>query len=148
MLGLLAQIKAFALTLILGIFTGIIFHYYNLMVGRAGIRKYWLYILDFALWIIIVVTVFISMLFINQGEMRVYVLIALMTGIFIYYHYFASRLEILLSPAARVTVNTFSNFIKGVKKAASRCLHRIKAIAKHKTPPSDDPPLNGGGVQE
>ncbi|MEN6351077.1 MAG: spore cortex biosynthesis protein YabQ, partial [Syntrophomonas sp.] len=60
MSGVLAQVKAFTLTLILGLLAGSIFHFYQLMIRRARVGKYLLYIIDFVLWIMMLVLVFIS----------------------------------------------------------------------------------------
>jgi len=136
--GLFAQIKAFSQTLILGILVGVIFHYYHLVVSRARIGKYSLYILDFLLWIFMVFVVFMSMLLINLGEMRLYILIALLTGILIYYYFFSHRLKNFLSTAAQVTINIFSALVKNTKKPFVLILRQIKIAIKSKRDLPDD----------
>ena len=122
MTGLLGQVEAFILTLVLGLLTGTIFHFYQELVRAARVSRYVLYFLDFSLWIIIIALVFLGMLFINQGEMRIYVLIALVLGILIYYRRFASRLDRSIS--------------RSIKKAL---YWGKKIVAKLKARPKDPP---------
>lgn len=136
MTGLLGQIEAFVLTLVLGLLTGTIFHFYQELIRAARVSRYMLYFLDFSLWIIIIALVFLGMLFINQGEMRIYVLIALVLGIIIYYRRFASRLDAPISRLAGGTVTVCSAFVKGIKKALSWLK---KMIANLKPRPKDPP---------
>lgn len=138
MTGLLGQLEAFILTLVLGLVTGTIFHYYQELIRAARVSPYVLYFLDFSLWIIIIALVFLGMLFINQGEMRIYVLIALVLGILIYYRRFASRLDASISRLARGTVTVCSTFVQGTKKALSWAKKIItKLKPRPKDPPSD-----------
>jgi spore cortex biosynthesis protein YabQ len=83
--GLFAQIQAFLLTFFLGIVAGLIFHYYQLTIRSLRIGKYILYLMDFILWIIMIIIIAAALLVINQGEMRVYVFIALIAGGAVYY---------------------------------------------------------------
>lgn len=138
MTGLLGQIEAFVLTLVLGLLTGTIFHFYQELVRAARVSRYVLYFLDFFLWIIIIALVFLGMLFINQGEMRIYVLIALFLGILIYYRRFASRLDPPVSHLVRVTATVCSNFIRGIKKILSW----VKKIIIRLKPRPKDPPAD------
>ncbi len=136
MTGLLGQIEAFILTLVLGLLTGTIFHFYQELIRSARVSRYVLYFLDFSLWIIIIALVFLGMLLINQGEMRIYVLIALVLGILIYYRKFASRLDAPISRLARLTVTVYTTTVRGIKKALSGAK---KIIAKLKPRPPDPP---------
>ena len=83
---LLFQIQSFVLTMVLGVVAGMVFQFYQLLVRRARVGKYSLYLMDFFLWMLMILLIFAAMLFINQGEMRVYVLVALVAGILIYHH--------------------------------------------------------------
>lgn len=141
MTGLLGQIEAFILTLVLGLVTGTIFHFYQSVIRAARVSRYILYALDFSLWIIIIVVVFLSMLFINQGEMRVYVLIALLLGILIYYRRFARRFDTGVAKLADVTVTSCTALFRGIKKITSwtaKQLTRLKPRPKEPPVDSDD----------
>ena len=138
MTGLLGQIEAFILTLILGLLTGTIFHFYQELIRAARVSRHVLYFLDFSLWIIIIALVFLGMLFINQGEMRIYVLIALVLGILLYYRRFASRLDRSISRLAGAMVTACTTLVHSIKKALS---WGRKITAKLKPPPKD-PPLD------
>ncbi len=130
----LIQIQDFCLTLILGILAGFIFHYYQLTITKAKLSRYPLYILDFFLWIIMICLVFFAMLWINQGEMRLYVLIALIMGVLIYYHYFSPYLRRTLEFMAEVTTKMGRFLVKGGKLPISW----LKGFFCPKAPPPDD----------
>lgn len=139
MSDLLIQIKTFFLTLALGIVTGFIFHYYQLTIAKARVGKYPLYILDFFLWIIMIGLVFSCMLWINQGEMRVYVLIALVMGMLIYYYYFSKRMHYVVELASRLTVGIISLIIRIIKRPFLWLKGSFKSyIAKKQAPPPED----------
>lgn len=137
MAGLLMQIKAFGLTLGLGVITGAIFQYYQLTVRSARPGKYSLYLLDFILWIFLIMVVFVAMLLINQGEMRIYVLLALVAGVFVYYRYLWHRLMQPLSHAGQTTAAGFDALFNLLQKPVILMKNYIK---KHKqNPPPSDP---------
>ena len=138
MTGLLGQIEAFILTLVLGLLTGTIFHFYQELIRAARVSRYVLYFLDFFLWIIIITLVFLGMLFINQGEMRIYVLIALVLGILIYYRRFASRLDRPISRLAGVMITTCTTLVQHIKKALFWARKIVARLKPHpKDPPAD-----------
>lgn len=139
MSDLFIQIKDFFLTLILGILAGLVFHYYQRTIVKARVGKYPLYILDFFLWIIMICVVFFAMLWINQGEMRLYVLIALVAGLFIYYYYFSKRLNKLVEASANLTLKVAKLLVNSIKKPLLLVSNFIKKlITTRKSPPPDD----------
>lgn len=139
MSDLFIQIETFFLTLILGILTGLIFHYYQLTIVKARVGKYPLYILDFFLWIIMICLVFFTLLWINQGEMRVYVLIALLSGILIYYHYFSSRFKKFVDTSASLTISFFKKGADLIIWPFKWVYNQVKsAISKKNTPPPNE----------
>lgn len=86
--SLLNQLQTFILTGLTGVAAGFIFHYYQLTVRKARIGKYFLYILDFIWWIFILLLVFAAMLLINQGEIRLYIILTLFAGVILYFYFF------------------------------------------------------------
>lgn len=138
MTGLLGQIEAFILTLVLGLLTGTIFHFYQELIRAARVSRYVLYLLDFSLWIIIIALVFLGMLFINQGEMRIYVLVALVLGIIIYYRRFASRLDAGISHLAGIIVAAVAAIVRNIKKVLLWAKNIMAKLKPHpKDPPAD-----------
>lgn len=135
--GLRGQIETFVLTMVLGIVTGSIFHFYQAVIRSARVSRCVLYILDFSLWIIIIVLVFLSMLFINQGEMRIYVLIALLLGIIIYYRRFARRFAAGVGRGARAVIAAGAALSGVSKKIFSRVARQLDRL---KSPTQDPPP--------
>ncbi|MGI5881282.1 MAG: spore cortex biosynthesis protein YabQ [Syntrophomonadaceae bacterium] len=100
----LIQIQAFCGTLLLGIGAGLIFQYYQTAIRLAGLSKFALYVVDLTLWIVMIGLIFAAMFFINGGEMRVYVLLALLIGILIYYYKFSRKMQALVGYMAEATV--------------------------------------------
>ncbi|MDD3023136.1 MAG: spore cortex biosynthesis protein YabQ [Syntrophomonadaceae bacterium] len=138
MSGLLTQFKSFGLTLVLGVLAGGIFHYYQLTIRKARVSRYFLYVIDLILWIFMLLLVFASMLLINQGEMRLYVLIALLGGILIYYHYFSSSFYRTQSRMADFTVSRLAFVFRKSKQpflwAAKSAKIRLEKYINPKPP--------------
>lgn len=135
--GLLSQIEAFSLTLLLGIVAGGIFQYYQLTIRNVHPGKYFLYLLDFILWLFLILLVFLCMLLINQGEMRVYVLIALIIGVAIYYCLLWRPFGLPLSRAAQTTARMGQMLTAGIRRGF-QLIRRLLVFNKN-TPPPDEP---------
>ena len=135
----LMQIQAFCGTLLLGIGAGLIFQYYQTAIRLARLRKYALYVVDLALWIVMIGIIFAAMFFINGGEMRIYVLLALLIGILIYYYKFSRKMQVLVGYMAEATVTIIIKVIEIIKLPV---LWLGKAIRKwldeFKKPPIDE----------
>jgi spore cortex biosynthesis protein YabQ len=101
LLGLLAQIKTFFLTLLLGIIAGIISHYYQLTIRALHVQKYSLYLLDLFFWLIMILLIAGGMLLINQGELRIYIFLVLIAGGLIYLKLMAGFMNRPLSGLAK-----------------------------------------------
>ena len=86
-MGPLAQIEAFVLTSILGFVAGFIFDYYQAIIRGIRVKRGPQYLLDFTVWIFMILMVGLALLLINQGEIRAYVFIALLAGAIIYFRY-------------------------------------------------------------
>lgn len=137
---LLFQIQSFVLTAVLGVVAGMVFQFYQLLVRRARLGKYSLYVMDFFLWMLMILLIFAAMLFINQGEMRVYVLIALVMGIIIYHHYLGPTMEGPVSTLAQLTISAFSFLIGIIKRPVLALGSRLRGLTKwgKGPPPSDE----------
>lgn len=108
--SLLFQLQTFILTGLTGVAAGFIFHYYQLTVRKAGIGKYFLYILDFIWWIFILLMVFAAMLLINQGEIRFYIILTLFAGVSLYFYFLSARLTRIVDQGAKGTVFIVASF--------------------------------------
>lgn len=137
---LLTQLEPFFYTLLVGLIAGMVFQLYQYSMALSSIRKWILYLLDFFVWILILLLVFTLLLIINQGEIRVYIILALFTGIFIYFQNIAPKTQPVMRKAARFNVsiiaaitNKVSMPWRWVKKSA---LAWIEVISKSR-PPED-----------
>ncbi|MBO8159763.1 spore cortex biosynthesis protein YabQ [Thermosyntropha sp.] len=135
MSGLFMQIRTFFFTLVAGIFVGFIFHFYQMVITRGRVGKFLLYILDFFLWIIMLGLMFWLMFFINGGEIRVYVLLALLIGIVVYLNYFSEKFKGFVGRSADITVNILARCWSIVKKPGIKIKNLFKGLKK---PPKNE----------
>ncbi len=102
---LVSQLEPFCYTLLVGLLAGMVFQFYQYSMALSSIRRWILYILDFLVWVLILLMVFTLLLIINQGEIRVYIILALFTGIFIYFQTIAPKTRPVMRKAARANVD-------------------------------------------
>ena len=93
--SLLYQARAFFITIAIGAVVGFCFDYYRVIRRIYRIKTVGTYVGDTLFWLVTTVIVFISLLWGNWGEMRLYVLIGLGSGALLYFHLFSR-------PASRV----------------------------------------------
>lgn len=138
-MGLLAQIQAFLLTSVLGIMAGLIFHYYQLTIRSMRVGRYPLYALDVIMWIIMMIIIAAALLIINQGEMRVYVFIALVAGGLVYYKWLSRHVQQPLNILGRATAvmlkAAYSNLTRPVVGAITWL--RTRNLRRQAPPPDD-----------
>lgn len=141
MLGLLAQIETFFLTLLLGIIAGIIFHYYQLTIRALRAQKYSLYLLDLFLWLLMILLIAGGMLLINQGELRIYIFLVLIAGVLIYFKLMAGIMVRPLGGLAKssaLALRSIGNILikplMWLKKTIQLNWRRL-----HATPPPEEP---------
>ncbi len=101
----LSQLEPFFYTLLVGLAAGLVFQFYQCCMALSSIRRWMLYILDFLVWVLILLLVFTFLLIINQGEIRVYIILALFVGIFIYFQTIAPKTRPVMRQAARANVD-------------------------------------------
>lgn len=136
-----SQVQAFMLTLLLGVAAGLVFHFYQLTIKNIRMGKYLLYLFDLLIWMMMIGIVFLSMLLINQGEMRIYVLIALIIGALIYFRILADSIGYPLSRCARVTTVVIENTVKVIRQPFIKLVRYLSdKIKKHDVLPPDEEP--------
>ena len=139
---LLFQIQSFFLTAVLGVVAGMVFQFYQLLVRGARLGKYALYAMDFFLWMLMILLIFAAMLFINQGQMRVYVLVALVVGILLYHRYLGHTMEAPVSRAAWLTLGAGSFLTSLIKRPVRALAGWLRNLVKRGQgpPPGDEDP--------
>jgi len=134
----LQQIQAFVLTLVLGLASGLVLNYYQIIIRHTKLKAAVLYIFDLLLWIFIILLVFAAMLWINQGEIRFYILLALLIGIIIYFRKLAQYLDSYLLEAALKTIRAGAFIWHGL----AAVVKKISAVCGGLGKKNNDPPLN------
>ncbi|MEA1960380.1 MAG: spore cortex biosynthesis protein YabQ [Bacillota bacterium] len=136
--GLLFQVESFLLTFLLGILAGCMFHFYQLFLRNLKLRRISLYFLDFFWWIAMVCVISVGILLINQGEVRIYVFIALVLGVITYFRWGSSYTSQMLQKVAFSTVWLLQKgyrvtifALRKIKQGGSKLIHR---------PPPEPPP--------
>jgi Ca2+/Na+ antiporter len=84
----------------------------------------------------LILVVFVALLLINQGEIRIYVFIALLAGVFVYYRYLWQRMTRPLSHTARATVAAYATILGWGQRPWGWLKTYIKS-RKKETPPPD-----------
>ncbi len=128
MSGIWFQLEAFFFTMILGLCSAFILHYYQTLIRKAKTTKVFLYLLDLLFWVMMVIVVFLGMLYINQGEMRSYVLIALIVGGIVYFRVLSRHGAAIVSPLANSTLAGLKLLSKGFYYFPRDIFHRIKSM--------------------
>jgi len=139
--GLLAQIEAFMLTFLLGMMAGLIFHYYQSIIRSLRVGKYSLYLMDFILWIIMIIFIAAALLLINQGEIRVYVFLALLAGGGAYYECLARPIGPTIKFMGQATARVIQAVVSALAKPFILAMAWIKfqyRLRKRPSPPPDD----------
>lgn len=90
--SLTGQLYAFLMTVVAGVSMGMLFDFYRVL--RAGFRpKRWLSMLcDLLYWVVVTPVVFFVLLLGNWGELRYYVLVGMLLGVFLHFQVFSSLL--------------------------------------------------------
>ena len=132
------QIEIFVLTLLVGMVTGVVFQFYQSVMAQSCIGRVVVYCLDFLVWIFIGALVFSLLLIINQGEIRAYVLLALLLGIFTFYRHIAAATKGPIHAAAYLTVRTagilksFGSYPVGwIKRQVTGILERFSKLEEN-----------------
>lgn len=131
MLDLVDQIQSFLLTLLVGMVLGVVIHYYQITIRKGRLKKHLLYALDFFLWITLMALIFVCLVLINLGEMRVYVFIALLGGALAYYRFGARYCSGFLSNCAQATVAVFSRIKDRLAVPVNWGTKKIRHYAGH-----------------
>ncbi|PKM77524.1 MAG: hypothetical protein CVU90_06660 [Firmicutes bacterium HGW-Firmicutes-15] len=139
-MGLFAQIEAFLLTFLLGMIAGLIFHYYQSTIHKLRIGRYVLYLMDFILWMIMIIVIAAALFLINQGEIRVYVFIALVAGGAVYYKCLAQYMQQPILFLGKATASVFQAIFSGLAKPLVLANSWLRDQCKKwkRPPPVDD----------
>ncbi|UMZ75281.1 spore cortex biosynthesis protein YabQ [Natranaerofaba carboxydovora] len=84
------QLFTFSVSIVYGIFVGVIFDFYRTLRGKKKINRILSDVLDLLIWLVITVIFIFVLLSSNWGEVRAYVFMGLVMGVLIYYSFFSS----------------------------------------------------------
>lgn len=84
MIFLLDQIKTFFSMLLFGFFSGFIFNIYQIILHRFRFKRFIIHIFDIVFSVLLGVSGFILLIYINNGSLRFYVILAITIGFLIY----------------------------------------------------------------
>ncbi len=76
---LVEQVYVFLWSIVTGVFLGLLFDLFRAF-RHEGIKDIWVYIQDIIFWIVTAIIIIVSAFFINQGELRGYMLIGYLLG--------------------------------------------------------------------
>lgn len=101
-----SQLYVFFLTVLSGVVTGFLLHYYQMILKKGRVGRVSLYVLDFSFWFLLILITFFLLLIINFAEIRVYIFIALLTGILVYFYFLSARLSRGVAFLAKITISS------------------------------------------
>ena len=90
------QIYYFLSTVIAGIAVGLMFDTYRIITGANNINRIVIAITDLLFWVLCALAVFVFFLYSNNGDLRLYTFIGLLTGILFYFKLASKRFIIAL----------------------------------------------------
>lgn len=115
---LVEQVYVFLWSIITGAILGILFDFFRAFRWN-GIKDIWVYIQDIIFWIVAAIVIIISAFFINEGELRGYMLIGYMLGAGFYMLLFSKFIITILKTIFSGFVNSFKFCFEKVKKGVS-----------------------------
>ena len=89
-MSLEVQWLTFAAMILSGISMGVLFDAYRVVAAQIPVRRYIYSALDILYWLVVTPAVFLTLYRTNQGELRIYVFIGLILGVWCYYTFFSS----------------------------------------------------------
>lgn len=108
------QVYAFLWSIIIGAILGVLFDFFRAM-RWDGIRDIWVYIQDIFFWLVTALIIIISTFFINQGELRGYMLIGYLLGAGFYVLLFS-----------RLILGTLKFIFDSIRKFFTFCIKKTK----------------------
>ncbi|MFP4016071.1 MAG: spore cortex biosynthesis protein YabQ [Halanaerobiales bacterium] len=85
MIFLIDQIKTFFCMLLFGISVGVLFNIYQVFIHRLKLKRFIIHITDVIFSLILGITGFLILININYGNLRFYVILAIVLGFICYY---------------------------------------------------------------
>lgn len=116
------QVYVFFYSILTGIILGILFDFFRGF-RYEGIRDIWVYLQDIIFWLITAITIIVSAFLINEGELRIYMLIGYLLGAIFYMLLFS---KIVLSVLKFINNQIRKGFKIIVKKIKSIFLSNKK----------------------
>jgi len=86
---LINQAGAFISTIVIGMSAGLLYDYYRAVRAVCKLRKMGTFVGDVIYWLVTTVIVFFMLLWGTWGELRLYVLLGISVGAFLYFHLFS-----------------------------------------------------------
>ena len=128
------QAWEFILTVGIGLILAGILHFHQNSIKHFPIRGVWLWLLDLGIWLVVIPLVFAGLLIINQGEVRFYVILAMLTGGGLYLVYVKPRLNRPVEIAAFFAARA----VQAVLSVMMFPWRLIKSLSKGAPPPEDN----------
>lgn len=123
----LIQLRAFAFTVLGGIFTALLYDFYFAYM-RFRKKRMNSYIGDLIFWVVSTVMVFVILLRGNWGEVRLYVFMGWALGIFVYRKTVHAKMVKLLLWLFKLIAKIYKTMVRAVKRVISILTTLIKKI--------------------
>ncbi len=109
------QVYAFIVTMLIGVTIGILFDFYKVVKGAIRHGKIFGYLGNLVFWVVSTLMVFFLLLVSNWGELRLYVLIGVFTGVLAYLKLLSRYIIRILLSAIILIKNIINRLIRVIK---------------------------------
>ena len=113
---LVEQVYIFGWSMVVGAILGIIFDFFRGL-RFEGMKDIWVYVQDIIFWIVTAIIIIVSSFFINQGELRGYMLIGYLLGAGFYMLLFSKLILGALKFINQKIRDFFHHMYEGMKKS-------------------------------
>jgi len=124
MISLEGQIINFLVTVGLGLVMGSVFDFYYVLRCFFRPRKIFVHISDLFIWLFMIALVFVTLVYVNWGEMRFYVFLGLIFGMFIYYLLLSRYMKIFYVHMIKITLKILY-IVKSIILFPFKLLHKV-----------------------
>jgi spore cortex biosynthesis protein YabQ len=124
------QVTAFAVTVVLGLLTGLLYDFFRVIRKMARPTRWLLFFFDLAFWLLATFFAFPVLLATNSGEVRAYVLAGMGLGAGVYALLFSRPVFNLMDLVASKTVRIIHTLLGPPVRFMKRCFVRGRRVSR------------------
>ncbi|MCF6094690.1 spore cortex biosynthesis protein YabQ [Microaerobacter geothermalis] len=111
-MSIIVQFHTFLWTVVNGIALGLLFDIYRVFRIFLRLSKFFLFLTDLLYWFFAIPLVFFTLLFVNDGEVRIYIFLGLFLGGILYFYFMSSLMMRFLIGLVRWLIQLYESVKK------------------------------------